>query len=80
MGQYLLRQRGRPSAVDQPLGNRISALGIAPELDRFYTEAHITWLSQYGERLVIEVTRFHRTQEMQHSPMTRTRERAGLLR
>jgi hypothetical protein len=33
-------------------------LSIAPELDRFYTEAHITWLSQYGERLVIEVTRF----------------------
>jgi len=22
----------------------ISALGIAPELDRFYTEAHITWV------------------------------------
>ena len=57
----------------------ISALGIAPELDRFYTEAQITWLSQCGERLVIEVTPFHRTQEMQHSPMTRTRERARLL-
>jgi hypothetical protein len=27
LGQYLLRQRGRPSAVDQPLGNR-SDLGI----------------------------------------------------
>jgi hypothetical protein len=51
LGQYLLRQRRRPSAVDQPLGNRSDlVIGHCAELIISKPKLILRALSRYGER------------------------------